>query len=248
LLTDKQMEENLTETQETEKKSKFRLWIENFWYHYKWHSIVALFLVFTVTICSVQMCKKEDFDIYILYGGGKYISRQTEDGNFCEYDTMNSSFKQITKDYDGDGKINVSFLDKYMLSDEEIREAGEDVNHQFLYQNNEAFRDLMFASPYYICLLTDKLYLEYAKNEGIFCPLAQYANGTELNYLDEGAVYLNSENLAFGKLPGICDLPENTVICLKAKTAVSSYFGNKENAAHFERSVESIKAIFAYGK
>ena len=241
------MEENLNEIQENE-KSKLRLWFENFWYHYKWHSIVALFLVFTITICSVQMCKKEDYDLYVLYGGSKYISRKVEDGNFCEYDTIASCFRQISKDYDENGKVSVSFLDKYLLSSDEMKEAGDDVNYSYLYQNNEQFRDLMFSSPYYICFLSDTLYLEYSKTEGVFCPLTQYTGGIELDYLDSYAVYLHSENLPFGDLPGICDLPENTVICLKAKTAVSSYFSNKENEEHFSRSEESLKAIFAYGR
>ena len=194
------------------------------------------------------MCQKEDYDLYVLYGGGKYISRQVTDGNFCEYDTIASGFRQITKDFDENGKISVSFLDKYMLSDDEIKEAGDDVNHTLLYQNNEQFRDLMLSSPYYICFLTDKLYLEYAKTEGVFCPISNYTGGLELNYLDEGAVYLHSDNLPFSKLPGICDLPENTVICLKSRTAISSFFSKKENDAHFTRSEESLKAIFSYGR
>ena len=71
----------------------------------------------------------------------------------------------MLKDYDENGKISVSVLDKYMLSDDEIKEGGDDVNHTLLYQNNEQFRDLMLSSPYYICFLTDKLYLEDAKTE-----------------------------------------------------------------------------------
>ena len=106
----------------------------------------------------------------------------------------------------------------------------------------------MLSSPYYICFLSDELYLEYAKTDGVFCPIAQYTGGIELNYLDDGAVYLHSENLPFNTLPGICDLPENTVICLKAKTAFSSFFNNKENAEHFLRSEEALKAIFNYGR
>ena len=224
----------------------FKAWLENFWYHYKWHSIIALFLIFTISICTFQMCRKEEYDLYVLYGGSKYISRKVEDGNFCEYDTITASFRQITKDYDENGALNVSFLDKYLLSDDELKEA-DDVNLSYIYQNNEAFRDLMFSSPYYICFLSDKLYLEYAETEGVFCPIAPYTGGFELDYLDDGAVYLHSDNLTFNTLPGICDLPENTVICLKSKTVISSFFSNKENEAHFLRSEESLKAIFAYG-
>lgn len=242
------MEENVNATQENEASGGFRARLENFWYHYKWHSIIALFLVFFVTVCSVQMCRKEEPDLYVLYGGGKHISRQVVDGNFCELDVITTSIKNISKDYDENGKLNPLFYNVYLLSDSEIKEAGEDVNHALLYQNNQEFRDLMYASPYYICFLSEELYLEYSKTEGVFVPLAPYTNGLELEFLDGGAVYLHSENLPFNKLPGICDLPENTVICLKSKTAFTTNFGGKSSAQHFERSEESLRALFNYGR
>ncbi len=241
------MNENTNETTANE-NGGFRPWFENFWYHYKWHSIVALFVVFVIVVCTLQMCKKEDHDVYVLYGGGKYISRQVEDGNFCEFDVITSSFKEVTKDYDGDGKISPVFYNVFLLSDEEIKAAGDDADLSILYKNNQEFRDLMLSSSYYICFLSEDLYLEYAKNEGVFCPIAPYTNGLELNYLDEGAVYLNSPNLIFNTLPGICDLPENTVICLKSKTAFSGSGFGKESKQQFERSEESLRAIFNYGR
>ena len=242
------MDENINETKENESRGGFRAWIENFWYHYKWHSIVALFLVFVVTVCTVQMCRKEEPDLYVLYGGGKYISKQVTDGNFCEFDVITSSIKQITEDYDENGNLNPLFYNIYLLSNDEIKDKGDDVNHSVLYQNNQEFRELMFSSPYYICLLSDELYLEYSKTEGVFIPLASYTGGAALEYLDEGAVYLHSENLPFNKLPGICDLPENTVICLKSKTAFSTSFGSKTAERHFERSEKSLRALFSYGR
>ncbi len=242
------MEENLNEIQESKEKSGFFAWLENFWYHYRWHSIIAVFLVLVATICTLQMCKKEEPDLYVLYGGGKYISRQTTDGNFCELDVITSSVKQITKDYDENGNTNPLFYNVYLLSNDEIKAASDDVNHSILYQNNQEFRELMFSSPYYICFLSEELYLEYSKTEGVFVPLASYTGGIELNYLDEGAIYLHSKNLPFAKLPGICDLPENTVICLKSKTAFSASFGTKSAEEHFARSEESLREIFNYGK
>ena len=221
--------------------------LDNFWYHYKWHSIVALFLVFVITVCSLQMCKKEDYDVYFMYAGGKYISRQTENGNFCEYDVINSSLKQVSRDYDENGEVSVSFYDLYMLSSEEIKEL-EDVNHAYLNNNNNSFRDAMSYSEYYVCFLSESLYREYAKTEGVFMPLKSYTGEGDYRYLDDCAVYLHSEELKFSTLPGICDLPEDTVICMRAKTALSSYFNQKEEAEQFRRGEECLKAIFAYGK
>lgn len=241
------MNENIETTNEEYLKPRtFRAWCENFWYHYKWQSLIALFLVFTISVCTLQMCKKEDYDVYVLYGGSKLISHKVEDGNFCEYDVLTSSLKQITRDYDDNGKISVSFLDKYMLSNDEIKELDGEVNHTFLNQNNEAFRDLMLSSPYYVMFLSDTLYLEYSKNLSAFSPVTAYVGDCPVEYLDEGAVYLNS--LPFATLPGFNALPENTVVCFKAKTAISGYFSNSENDEHFKRSEDVLRKIFEYGR
>ena len=66
------------------KKGKFLRWLENFWYHYKWHSLIAAFLIFTVTVCTVQMCRKESYDMHILYAGGHSFQRNSEDGDYPE--------------------------------------------------------------------------------------------------------------------------------------------------------------------
>ena len=67
--------------------------LQNFWYHYKWHSLVAVFLVIAILICSL-MC-------FIL---SKQISRKTSQriflgryGNIFQIDVQ--SLAQI-KRYD----------------------------------------------------------------------------------------------------------------------------------------------------
>ena len=241
------MEENLNETQKEEGRSERRVWLENFWYHYKWHTIVAVFVLFVTIVCTLQMCKKEDRDLYVLYAGGKPISKQVENGSFCEFDVITSSIKEITKDYDENGQISPVFYNVYLLSEEEKKALGDDVNESLLYQNNQEFRDLMLSSSFYICFLSEELYLEYSKTEGVFCPISQYTGGLDVEYLDECAVYLHSDNLLFNTLPGICDLPEDTVICLRAKTAFSNTSG-KEAKKQFSQSEESLREIFNYGR
>ena len=66
-------------------KSGFFAWLDNFWYHYKWHSLIALFLVFAITVCTLQMCDKESYDIHILYAGNHAFARQSTDADAPEY-------------------------------------------------------------------------------------------------------------------------------------------------------------------
>ena len=95
--------------------------VENFWYHYKWHSLVALFLVFTILVCSLQMCEKNNYDIYITYAGGKEISRTVEGGDVSEYASFVSTLASLGCDYDGDGVSSVSFSSLFILSDDETQ-------------------------------------------------------------------------------------------------------------------------------
>ena len=66
--------------------------IENFFYHYKWHTIVAAFVTVILIIVGVQMCSKDDYDSYILYAGGHSISRQG-DSDVAEYVKITSAIK-----------------------------------------------------------------------------------------------------------------------------------------------------------
>ena len=49
-------------------------WLENYWYHYKWHTLIVAFFVIMLTVMGVQMCSREDNDIYIIYAGPELIS------------------------------------------------------------------------------------------------------------------------------------------------------------------------------
>ncbi len=236
-------------------KGRFRTWFENFWYHYKWHSIVALFLVFTISICTLQMCQRIDYDIHIVYAGQKQIGKTTTDGNFAEAEILLSSFKGVTDDFNENGSVDVALFDLFMLSSEEISEIESDkdkeVNYALLQNNNKTFRETIMYSNYYIYLLSDSLYEEYrTTSDGltVFEPLAPYADGKDLCYYDDSAVYLHKSGLDFAKLPGVSDLPENTVICLRRLNVLASHFDEKENEEMHRRGVSVLENILETAK
>ena len=107
------------ETDEVVYKPSLAERLENFWYHYKWHSLVALFLVFTILICSFQMCERDSYDIYITYAGGQEISRTASGGDVSEYAAFLSAFASLGCDYDGDGESSVAFSSLFIPSEED---------------------------------------------------------------------------------------------------------------------------------
>lgn len=225
-------------------------WLDNFWYHYKWHTLIGAFVLLVVIVCSVQMCSKTAYDVYFMYAGGYEISHKSEGGDVSEYVTFGTSLKYGAKDYDGDGEINVSFMDLFMLTSEELRELeldpDESINYNLLHDNQERLYDSMLYSSYYLCFLSPAVYDEYKviSDVEIFSDLGKYENG-KLEFYDDGAIYLRST--AFAELPGICDLPEDTVISLRALSAVASHLNKEENREAFERSIECLEKILNYG-
>ena len=47
---------------------------ENFWYYYKWHTIIGIALVAVVVVLIVQLFTKPSYDVNIVYAGEKSIS------------------------------------------------------------------------------------------------------------------------------------------------------------------------------
>ena len=76
---------------------KILKWLDNFWYHYKWVTLVTIFFVVTLTIIIVQMITKTNPDCNILYGGPAVLTaNQTKE-------IENAFNALLPEDYNGDG-------------------------------------------------------------------------------------------------------------------------------------------------
>ena len=74
-------------------------WLDNFWYHNKWKTIIIAFFLIVFIIGFVQCMQKTDADVSILYVGPEVVTGE-------EYDAMEKSLEsRIDTDYNGDGKI-----------------------------------------------------------------------------------------------------------------------------------------------
>ena len=247
------MEENREKIEgEIKLKSPFLTKLENFWYHYKWHSLVALFLVFVITISSVQMCSKTNYDIYILYAGNHEIKHTTSKGS-NPYLDMVASLKKVGEDFDEDGNVNVNLLNLYVLSEEEMQEAlegtesGAEINQSLVMEDTETLATTLLYGEHYICLLSERIFLENeAKYDGLlFAPIAEYTvAGEEYEYASERGIYLRSLDLY--ELPELSNLPDDTVVCIRQLSEVSSFFGKRDNEEYFRRAEIVLKNILSY--
>lgn len=227
-------------------KPSLRERTENFWYHYKWHTLVSIGVIFAIVICTFQMCSKESFDTHVLYAGGYGISRTVEDDT-AEYTKFLSSLGRVVKDTNGDGEVNPSFLDLFIPSSDEMKENENDLYALMSDNANRLEYELVFGTDYYVCFLSVYNYEQYREWDGLklFRPIEEYApDGDGLKYYDECAVYLSST--PFGKTDGFKNLPEDTLVCIRIKTASSSLFDRSGNEEKYAVSEELLRSILAY--
>lgn len=234
--------------------SSFAHRLENFWYHYKWHTLAALFIVFVVVVCTLQTCSRESYDVYILYAGDREVKRTSATGGVIEYETLLDDLTRVGEDFDGNGQVSVNLKTLFSLTAEQIKEVeatpGVEVNYTLLQQDAETLPSLLTVGNYYLCFFSESVYRENRLRDGVelFVPLTSYTEGVEgIRFADgaEDAVYLAS--LDFGSLPLLADFPEDTVVCLRALTpfAERTDRGSREM---FTRSETVLKNILAYKK
>lgn len=85
----------------------FRQRIENYWYHYKWHTIIAVFFIVTFIVCLVQCSLKEKPDDCALL----YINQNLTDNAANELSVL---LGEYIGDYNDNGEVlyrvnNVSY-------------------------------------------------------------------------------------------------------------------------------------------
>ena len=229
-------------------KMSFGKRAENFWYHYKWHTVAAIVAVAIITVCALQMCSRQTFDNYLLYAGGYGISRNDKDGN-AEYPTFLKSMEKVSRDTDGNGELLTSFQDLYTPAPEEMTGSGADAGGFAIGNFDRLKYELISGSDYYVCLLSEYVYTSYREFDGyrVFTPISPYTKeGAEYEYYDEYAIYLHSTD--FGELSGFKNLPKDTLIVLRALSPASEAVGRDEHREGFAAGEELLRSILAYEK
>ena len=214
--------------------------LDNFWYYYKWHVIVALFVIFAVVVCTVQACSREKEDIQIIYAGGSYI----EGDAYLEISKALSSV--LPEDFDGDGKKNVGFVNYQIYSQEEIEELEKItlpdgtkniVDKAQNSSNMTSYSSYMMTGEVSVCFLSEDLFENLKKNDRLR-PLSDIFEEIPDSSYDEYGIKL-SETDFYKYNSSIRAMGEDTVICLMRQTVV----GTSSNDEEYKKAVETFKAI-----
>ena len=191
---------------------KVRGKIKNFWFYYKWHTLIVLFFVIVIAVMAVQHLGREKYDIRILYGGPAIIGEQTST-------EITNAFKSVlAEDYNKDGEKKVELYDLIIMNSDELKGAYEKgVSSYFLNENtvadNVELMNFHASVAEYLIYMVDADYYQKLHDNSVFVALDVFGVKGGERY-DDCAVYLHS--LDFAKLYSVFDVfPQDTLICVK---------------------------------
>lgn len=229
-------------------KEKFRrigAALSNYWYHYKWVTIITAFFVVVIGICIFQMAGEDPIDISAVYAGPEYLSEDA-------HHELNLSLEQImSKDYDNDGKKNVQLIDLLILSDEQIKERDEQAREEdkaFIYDPSSRNSVMMSLGTYLstgeavLCFLDPYVYESFAEKDA-FVPLTELLGYRPEGAYDDFAVRLSDVG-AYKYYSALSYLPDDTLVCLKTR---SYMYTTDEQIAYYERHIDYFKRLFTIG-
>ncbi len=203
-------------------------WLENYWYHYKWATIISAFFITVAVICIVQIASKKDYNIYIRYVGDSVITG-------TQYDDMTGALEKIVS---GDKKDSVNFAQVAYISDDD---------NPYKNEKNAVARETlssMLVQPYYIYIMDLTAYNDY-KDSGVFVPLSSIFEEdiTDISY-DEYALYLSKTEF-LKNAPGMEWVEEDTVIVIKIVPYDSVFTGkkSKRELASFDIHKEFLRTM-----
>lgn len=79
--------------------------LENFWYHYKYHSIAILVVIVTLTVSISQCVAKPDYDYKIV------VATRSMTLSTFQIEAIQKELVQYGKDVNGDGEVNLVLVD-----------------------------------------------------------------------------------------------------------------------------------------
>lgn len=215
------------------KKGRFAIWCENVWYHYKVPIIIALVLIVALSVCIVQCAKRKPTPDYILCYAGEASLLPTKNNTIAA--DMTASAESLLES-SGQRIGNGIRIDSFQVR----KGAALDSYNQSNIENLQSELNLATA---YLYLLSEHTFDVYTATQGgrYVVPVAEYlpADSTVEITPDGYGVYLRSTPAA--SLPGFCDLPDDTVLCLRIPYAAFPH-GNSARQ-QFDRSEALFRAM-----
>ena len=226
-------------------KGGFLGWLDNYWYHYKWPTIGALFLIVVLIVGLTQCISKEDEDVVVLYAGRTQFS-VGEANAICEVLEAIVPQKEV--------KTNVGITYFQVMSEDQIKQAEAEtdadgnkkytVDRKYLSDQYDSYYSQLLTGSHSVVFLEPWLYEKLVKDSR----LASLKD--VLGYVPEGAVGEHGVKLGsldiyekYGALKNV--MSADTVVCILHPNSKIT-FSKNSNEKYYESEKALFRAIIEY--
>ena len=224
-------------------KSKFVAWLDNYWYHHKWITLGAIFLVIVIIVAVVQSVEKEEEDVTLLYAGPTHLTAS-------QVNAIQGVFNNVMpEDFDGNGQKYTGIVAYLIYSEEQIKEIEAqtderginlDINNQVNTDNFKGYSEYLLVGESAICFVDESLAQNLLANNRIV-PLS-VALGADSGYGEnEYGLRLGSLKL-YEEYSALRVLPEDTFICVLRQPVAGKISKDK----NYEMELQMFRAIVNY--
>ncbi len=226
---------------------KLKKWFDNYWYHYKWPTILAAVAVLFISVSVAQCASRVINDALILYAGPLDMTPNEK----AAIEKAVSSV--LPYDKTGDGELLCELTDITILTDEQIlaykkeaAEYGESVyvNMQNINTARNAFVSEMFAGESVVCIVDPGQYESILKQGG-WRPIADILGYTPDSAYDSYGIEFAKTK--FYKYFTACHIiPDDSIICVKQPSVISEFKPEEARDENFVFGEQLFKSIVEF--
>jgi len=230
-------------------QNRFVKWLDNFWYHYKWHTIAIGFFLFVFVVCFVQCSTSQGAaDLRIAYVGGYSPSTEERQGILEVLESVAPA-----KENTGENGTAIDLRTFGVYGEDQIRELCWDEEAGQVYtpsaismkqlsrDNFSQFYQYSQTGDSAVWFVSEAVYVEWGLDKTRIRPLTDlYPTAPESAY-DEYAIRL-SETELYRYYDALKALPKDTLIVLPRQLVL----GSSSDDATYAFFVEMFRAIVDY--
>ena len=228
---DQNLGENKPEAELHFEQSPFLKWLDNYWYHYKWPTIIISFFAIVLIILIVQMVTRPKYDVNLVCGS-------TYRMNASEHVAFEKAVEKfIPEDYDGDGEKSANIIVYEIYSDSEYREALCEfaINPSYNADELQNFSQYSMMGEGYVFLVSEYLYQQLKSGDRL-CSMSDLYGSDPIpeGVTEDGyGIYLKETHF-YQYTPEIQAMPDDLILCILRKAEFKDGKADVEKYARYE--------------
>ena len=228
---------------------KFKKWLDNYWYHNKWPTLIVLLFVIIFAIGFGQIVgEKTNYDVYTLYAGATYLPKETHDS--IKTTLSEISVKASENDEQQEKDVNLQML--IYLTEADIEEQrlaaeaqGQDYSFNYLENKNvyDTFMKQLVSGENVIMFLSPYLYDTAERNEALYS-VKDILGHSVPGMTESGKGVKLAESGLLEKYPALGEFPEDTIVCFRQVTHAMKLIGKSESMDSHKFQLDVAREMF----